>query len=162
MPIQGSGIANTSGQVCFWLSVGFKTFDDVVVSVIAISHFDVTLKNCHIIIVVDQLKFVFDVEICQAFCNEILTKLQPLPGHELVAEVLSGSWDFQPWLARLSASFSGIAITADELPVAHSFRFVRRVDVDLYAGSHKWSIEEDSRSLFSKKRGGLGILFHFY
>lgn len=72
-----------------------------------------------------------------------MNNLDPLPDHELAAEVLKGSWHFHPWLARLNVSCSGIAMTSDEKPVAHGFRFVSRGDLDLYPGSHKWTIEED-------------------
>ena len=85
------------------------------------------------------------------FCQEIKQNLDPLPGHLLIVEKLDAVWDFHPWLQRLGVSLSGIAILGDGLPVAHSFRLVRRQDLAEYSGAHQWKIDKDK----CKKTAGL-------
>ena len=79
----------------------------------------------------------------QDFCRELSARMPPAAGRKLTVDILPSTWAFQPWLAQLDVSLSGITITAQEKSVNHSFRVVQRQDLCQYDGSDRWVVDKD-------------------
>lgn len=77
--------------------------------------------------------------------------MPPAAGRQLTVDILPSTWAFQPWLAQLDVSLSGITITAQEKSVNHSFRVVQRQDLCQYDGSDRWVVDKDTAAQLVQK-----------
>ena len=83
------------------------------------------------------------VETPKDFAREINNRVPPADGRKMTVDVLPATWAFQPWLADLEMSYSGITITAQDKSVNHAFRIIRREDLKHYDGSNQWVVDQD-------------------
>jgi hypothetical protein len=94
----------------------------------------------------------------QAFKREIEQNMVPSKGREIRVEIMEGSWDWQEFLAPLNINLSGVAITAEEKSVVHSFRVVRRGDLKTYKGSELWTVATEVKDSCNVAHAPVGDL----
>jgi len=75
------------------------------------------------------------------FTEAVRDGVKPSGGRDLHVEVLQGVHDWHTFFAPLGLNISGIVTTKWEPDACHSWRLVRRSEINMYTNSQTWSIE---------------------
>lgn len=92
------------------------------------------------------------LECPEEFADVIRNQVEPTSGRELLVEIIEGAHNWNAHFENVNVSIAGLTTTQKESQVNHSWRIVRRVDVDLYhkASSKDWEVEVPEARLGSK------------
>lgn len=84
------------------------------------------------------------LECPEEFADVIRNQVEPTGGRELLVEIIEGAHNWNAYFENMNVSIAGLTTTQKERQVNHSWRIVRRVDVDLYhkASSKDWAVDE--------------------
>ena len=83
------------------------------------------------------------LETIDDFMALLAEKMVPRRGRQLHVEKIDATYDWKSYLMWLNVSMKGLAKTADCRDVVHSFRFVKRRDLELYQQKCVWDVNVD-------------------